>query len=352
MNAILSVSLALARAVAHIQGKELYGLIREESFSIIESLAKDYQVQIKSKEVSDYIAALREVNQILEKQNQPLYEALREKTKIYAVLSSSPDSAKPREDFAYFGWTDEQIDRQLAKDAARGIHPEEPRTSEEKAYLERERDIAFEHLRLKGIIRSRPPKVLVIYTDELAFGATYKPEENFLLFRSPLINHPKYNLTAVFVHELNGGSQQENEAAELAYAISQDIQESYGVTPEYIRIETQLGPGGRNRGSTILLKAVSVSSGEILRIYLEKNTHGTTEVERSIRASRLGLGPKVIYVRGNTIVEYYAGKDTDLRQRGLQLTSQEQQIVGMRERSFQNLKRLIEAETATAAKSV
>jgi len=85
MNAILSVSLALARAVAHIQGKELYGLIREEIFSIIESLAKDYQVQIKGKEVSDYIAALREVNQVLEKQSQPLYEVLREKTKIYAV---------------------------------------------------------------------------------------------------------------------------------------------------------------------------------------------------------------------------------------------------------------------------
>ena len=96
MNAILSVSLALARAVAHIQGKELYGLIREECFSIIKSLAKDYQVQIKGGEVSDYIAALREVNQTLEKQNQPLFEVLREKTKIYAVLNSSPDSAKPR----------------------------------------------------------------------------------------------------------------------------------------------------------------------------------------------------------------------------------------------------------------
>jgi enolase len=87
MNAILSVSLALARAVAHIQGKELYGLIREEVFSIIESIAKDHKVNIKGKEVADYIAALREVNQILEKKNQPLYEVLREKTKIYAVLS-------------------------------------------------------------------------------------------------------------------------------------------------------------------------------------------------------------------------------------------------------------------------
>jgi len=46
-----------------------------------------------------------------------------------------PDSTKPRKDFAYFGWTDKQIDRQLGKDAARGIYPEEPRTSEEKASL-------------------------------------------------------------------------------------------------------------------------------------------------------------------------------------------------------------------------
>jgi enolase len=85
MNAILTVSLALARAVAHIQGKELYGIIREEAFSIIDGVAKDYQVQIKGKEVSDYITALREVNRILEKQNKPLYEVLREKTKIYMV---------------------------------------------------------------------------------------------------------------------------------------------------------------------------------------------------------------------------------------------------------------------------
>ncbi|MDD5289474.1 MAG: hypothetical protein PHY28_10240, partial [Dehalococcoidales bacterium] len=85
MNAILTVSLALARAVAHIHGKELYGIIREEVFSIIDSVAKDYQVQIKGKEVSDYIVALKEVNRILEKQNKPLYEVLREKTKIYMV---------------------------------------------------------------------------------------------------------------------------------------------------------------------------------------------------------------------------------------------------------------------------
>jgi enolase len=103
MNAILSVSLALARAVAHIRGKELYGLIREEVFSIIDSLAKDYKVQIKGKEVSDYIAALREVNNILEKQNKPLFEALRQKTNIYTGSESSSmrqaaaaDEAKPQ----------------------------------------------------------------------------------------------------------------------------------------------------------------------------------------------------------------------------------------------------------------
>jgi enolase len=85
MNAILTVSLALARAIANIQGKELYGIIREEIFTIIDSVAKDYNVKIKSREIADYISALREVNLILEKQNKPLYEVLRDKTKIYTV---------------------------------------------------------------------------------------------------------------------------------------------------------------------------------------------------------------------------------------------------------------------------
>jgi len=88
MNAILSVSLALARAVAHIRGEELYGLIREEMFSIIDSLAKDCNVQIKSRETSDYINALREINSILDKQGKPLFEALRNKTKIYDTAKS------------------------------------------------------------------------------------------------------------------------------------------------------------------------------------------------------------------------------------------------------------------------
>ena len=56
------------------------------------------------------------------------------------LLSPSPDSAKPGKDFAYFGWTTEQIDRQLAEDEARDVYPEEPRTGEEKAYFEKERD--------------------------------------------------------------------------------------------------------------------------------------------------------------------------------------------------------------------
>lgn len=85
MNAILTTSLALARAVANVKGKELYGLIREEITSIISTLADANQVQINGKEVSDYIAALREVNQILEKQNKPLYEVLRAQTQIYNV---------------------------------------------------------------------------------------------------------------------------------------------------------------------------------------------------------------------------------------------------------------------------
>jgi len=78
-----------ARAVAHIQGKELYGLIREDAISIIEAAAKKYQVEIKSREISDYIHALREANSSLQKLNLTLFTALREITKIYPVSGSA-----------------------------------------------------------------------------------------------------------------------------------------------------------------------------------------------------------------------------------------------------------------------
>ncbi len=83
MNAILSISLALARGVAHVRGQDLYEFLREELLVIIERLAAEHGVAIRGSRFEDYLDALREVNFRLEAQSLPLYEALREVTGIY-----------------------------------------------------------------------------------------------------------------------------------------------------------------------------------------------------------------------------------------------------------------------------
>jgi enolase len=99
MNAMLSVSLALARAVAHLHGKDLYEILREEMYTIIERLARDNGMKIEGSRFSDYVAALRSVNVELEKQEKPLYEVLRELTGIYhethEALPATPAAAEP-----------------------------------------------------------------------------------------------------------------------------------------------------------------------------------------------------------------------------------------------------------------
>ena len=83
MNAILSISLAMTRGVAHVRGQELYEFLREEMLVIIERLAAAHDVAIQGSLYDDYLAALREVNTKLEEQDIPLYEALRKVTGIY-----------------------------------------------------------------------------------------------------------------------------------------------------------------------------------------------------------------------------------------------------------------------------
>jgi len=90
MNAILSVSLALGRAIAHMQGKELYELLREEMMAIVERLASEHGVRVAGSRFADYVAALREVNGILEQKGTPLYAALRRLTRIYAEGEVTP----------------------------------------------------------------------------------------------------------------------------------------------------------------------------------------------------------------------------------------------------------------------
>jgi enolase len=83
MNAMLSVSLALARAVAHLQGKDLYEILREEMYSIIERLARDNGVTVEGTKFSDYVATLRTVNDKLEADGKQLHTVLRATTGIY-----------------------------------------------------------------------------------------------------------------------------------------------------------------------------------------------------------------------------------------------------------------------------
>jgi len=84
MNAILSISLALARGVAHIRGRELYELLREELLVVMQRLSAAHGVAIRGSHFDDYVAALREVNAKLEAQGDSLYEALRKLTGIYS----------------------------------------------------------------------------------------------------------------------------------------------------------------------------------------------------------------------------------------------------------------------------
>jgi enolase len=99
MNAMLSVSLALARAIAHVQGKELYELLREEMLGIIDDLAAEFQVAVCGNSFADYVAVLREINRRVEEQERPLYRVLRERTGIYSDAVQTPsirDLGSPR----------------------------------------------------------------------------------------------------------------------------------------------------------------------------------------------------------------------------------------------------------------
>ncbi len=93
MNALLSASLALARAVAHVQGKELYELLREEMFEIIDDLTGELGVAVEGSRFEDYVAALREVNRVFEKDGRPLFEILRERTGIYTETETALERA-------------------------------------------------------------------------------------------------------------------------------------------------------------------------------------------------------------------------------------------------------------------
>jgi len=109
MNAILSVSLAIGRIIAHIQGKELWQLLRDEmkqliarvisangEWEIIKDIVPKEKVQrlqtaktnfaqvLQTETTLDILVkGLQQVEKRLKKENKKLYQALREQAKIY-----------------------------------------------------------------------------------------------------------------------------------------------------------------------------------------------------------------------------------------------------------------------------
>ena len=83
MNATLSVSLALGRAIARVHGKDLYEVMREEMLSAIDRLTGQYGVAIQGSRFSDYVAALREAAGLVEREGKPLHVVLRAVTGLY-----------------------------------------------------------------------------------------------------------------------------------------------------------------------------------------------------------------------------------------------------------------------------
>ena len=111
MNAILSISLAIGRMIAHVQGKDLWQLLREEMKCVVAKavianggikILKDNQLDDKiaklqgTKDVSwrsvcdilsfdDLIIGLQKVEAKINKDNIKLYQVLREQMQIYTV---------------------------------------------------------------------------------------------------------------------------------------------------------------------------------------------------------------------------------------------------------------------------
>jgi len=115
MNAVLSVSLALSRAVGHIRGKELYELIREEMMTTIDRLASSCDVSVEGSRFEDYVVALRESNRKLEQQGLSLYQVLRDQTAIYRTEAIKPDAP-----------TVPMFSIDEGRDATVSVSPEEP----------------------------------------------------------------------------------------------------------------------------------------------------------------------------------------------------------------------------------
>lgn len=119
MNAILSVSLAMARGLAHLRGLDLFELMREEMLAIIEKLSRMNGIKVEGSRFSDYVDALQRVNRLLEGQEKELHEVLRDVTGIYRGAVSGSDWD--------FSWSVDDLDKSIPEPALKLVLSTVPR---------------------------------------------------------------------------------------------------------------------------------------------------------------------------------------------------------------------------------
>jgi phosphohistidine swiveling domain-containing protein len=137
MNAILATSLAIARAVAHVQGKQLWELIREEMLGIIEKLATANGVSIDGSRWEDYVSALREVGVQLTANGVQIHEQLRKLTGVYEDPHLAPPSSLPL-----------MADTSADTSAARAAAPTRVEAAAPDAGSDADADAATDHARI------------------------------------------------------------------------------------------------------------------------------------------------------------------------------------------------------------
>lgn len=128
MNAILSASLALGRAIAHIQGKQLYEILREEMIGLIGRLAAECRVPIDGSQWSDYVRALRAASRVLEDAGRPLHIEIRRLAGIYAGDAAALEvpSGETPEALAILPSEDDRAERPMAASAPMLAQPIDP----------------------------------------------------------------------------------------------------------------------------------------------------------------------------------------------------------------------------------
>lgn len=84
MNAILSMSLAMGRMIAHLQGKDLWELLRAEmKETVVKTIEEQGGQATRQKPFDELIKGLQQAEEKLQKAGKPLYQSLRRHIQIY-----------------------------------------------------------------------------------------------------------------------------------------------------------------------------------------------------------------------------------------------------------------------------